>query len=106
MSNKFPDFMNMDLSKFTWSGCFLVILSVGVIFGAAIGAIYVLKLCGVDVDDKQSRLPKVVGVLVGLAAAGAFFNLGKYLLGRMGLSIQRPDEVNTPRKRRRDDDDE
>jgi hypothetical protein len=101
MSNKFPDFMNMDLSKMTWSGCLLIVLSVGVIFAAAVGAIYVLKLCGVDVDSKESRTPKVVGVVIGVAVAGAFFNLGKYLLERMGLSIQRREDAEGHTTRRR-----
>ena len=88
--SRFPDFMHTDLTKLTCGGCLLVLLSVLVACGAAIGGILLMALApAFSPQARPGRWMVVVLVLGGLAVGAGFYQLGRFLMRRLGLRMYR-----------------
>jgi Kef-type K+ transport system membrane component KefB len=89
--SRFPDFMHMDLTKVTCGGCFLILLSLALAFGTAIGggALLLWLFPGLSSQGSPDRWLMVPLVVAGFAVAGGAFQLGRHLLKRLGMRIYR-----------------
>ena len=89
--SQFPDFMRIDLSKLTFSGCFLVLLSFVLALGAAIGVGFLVAQLfpGLTNQGRPGRGIMVAAVIAGFAIGAGFFQLGRFLMRRMGLRMYR-----------------
>ncbi len=95
MSEKPPDFWNLDLGKLTWAGWLLMLLTLGTLIGTAVGLIGVTESLGLRLEPGETRRPGWVKWAVFVPALGAAcgaFALGRWSLGRAGLSILRQDK--------------
>jgi hypothetical protein len=108
--SRFPDFMHMDLSKLTCSGCFLIVLSFVVAIGTAVGgALLVNLLFPGALAGRRDRWLMGLLLIGGLAVGGGFFQLGSFVLKQLGLRLYRngqdpAEESKTVYRRRRDED--
>ncbi len=89
--SQFPDFMRMDLTKLTFSGCFLVLFSFLLAFGAAIGVgfLAVQLFPGLAHEGKPGRGIMGMSLVAGFAVGAGFFQLGRLFMRQMGLRMYR-----------------
>ena len=86
-----PDFWNLDLRKLTWCGWLLMLLTVVTFFGAAVALAGLYRALGWDGDHGRGWVRAAI-FLPALGAACAVFALGRWGLGRAGLTVLRPDK--------------
>jgi hypothetical protein len=89
--SRFPDFMHVDLTKITCSGCFLILLSLLLAFGTAVGGGILLMglFPGLFPEGRPERWLAVLLLFGGFALGGGAFQVGRFLLKRLGLRIYR-----------------
>jgi len=89
--SRFPDFMRIDLTKLTFSGCFLVLFSFVLAFGAAIGVgfLVVQLFPGLANQGRPGRGIMVMALVAGFAVGAGFFQLGRLAMRHMGLRMYR-----------------
>jgi hypothetical protein len=85
-----PDFMHLDLTRLTWAGWLLLLLTLGVVAGACVGIMLALWALGVVTEPGKHRGVAAVVLIVSLGAGGGFFAGGRRLLQGAGLPILRP----------------
>ena len=89
MGDRFPEFMHTDLTKLTWSGWLLLLVTLGVVVATAL-VLGLLLVVGFGVAVGQgNRWVMAVILIVALGAGGGVFQLGKHLLARAGFPILR-----------------
>src|SRR5579872_3037134 len=89
-----PDFWNLDLTKLTWAG-WLLLLTLGTVIGTAVALMFVAESLGFHRDPGETSRPGLLKWAICVPALGAgcgAFALGRWCLGRAGLSILRPDK--------------
>ncbi len=98
--SRFPDFMHMDLSKVTCGGCLLILFSLFLAFGTAVGGAVLLMglFPGLFPDNRPERWLIGLLLIVGFAVGAGCFQLGRLAMTRLGLRFYRegrqpPDEV-------------
>ena len=92
----FPDFMRMDLTKLTCSGCLLILFSLLLALGAAIGGgLLLLTLFpGWFPDGRPERWMMGLLLVAGFAVGAGCYQLGRFAMKRLGLRMYR--EGHTP----------
>jgi hypothetical protein len=97
MSDRFPDFMRMDLSNDDLERLFFGVPFIVGGLGAtiAIGAVLNLIFPGFIESARQERWLLLVAFVPGFAAGAGFFRLGSWALTRLGLGVQRTGEAAT-----------
>jgi hypothetical protein len=92
MPEKPHDFWNLDLTKLTWSGWLLMLLTVATVLGVAVVVMLTLEALGFQrhaTDWRSGRWMAVLGVGVGIAAGAGVFAGGRWLCNRLGCPILR-----------------
>ena len=92
MAEKGPDFWNLDLTKLTFVGWLLILLSIGTLIGTLIAMAALLTALGFKrnvEDNRGNRMMAILAFIPSLGAASGVFLLGRMLLERMGLRITR-----------------
>ena len=95
-----PDYWNLDLRRLTWCGWLLMLLAVVTLFGAALALAGLYRALGWDGDHSRGWV-KLVIFLPALGASCAVFALGRWGLGRAGLSVLRQDKRRREKARER-----
>jgi hypothetical protein len=85
-----PDFMHLDLTRLTWAGWLLLLLTLGVVVGACVGMMLALGALGVMTEVGKSRGVVAAVLVASFAVGGGFFAGGRLLLQGAGLPILRP----------------
>jgi len=89
--SRFPDFMHADLTRLTCGGCALILLSVLLALGTAVGGGVLLCALapGLFTGGKPDRW--LIGVLfaAGLVVGAGFYQAGRMLLRGVGLRFYR-----------------
>jgi hypothetical protein len=88
-----PEFMHLDLTRLTWAGWLLLLLTLGVVIGACVGIMLTLGALGVVTEMGKSRGVVAAVLVVSFAAGGGFFAGGRLLLQGAGLPILRPEKA-------------
>jgi hypothetical protein len=92
------EFWKIDLSKLTWSGWLLIIVTIGTLLGVLIGMMALFEALGVHHDPVNNRNNRWMAVLAFIPAIGAacgVFVVGRKMFDRLGCPI-----LSTERKRR------
>jgi O-antigen ligase len=89
--SRFPDFMHIDLTRVTCSGCLLILLSLVLAVGTALGGAMLLMLLfpALFPEGKPDRWLMVVLLVAGFAVGGGFFQLSRFVMQRLGLRMYR-----------------
>lgn len=94
MTEKPPEFWNLDLTRLTWRGWLLILLAIGTVMAVSIPLLGLLTTLvggrGAPGRDAVPRWMGIVAVVVGVGAGSAVFELGRRLLLRAGFPITRP----------------
>jgi hypothetical protein len=91
MAERSPDFWNLDLTKLTWAGWLLMLLTLATLIGVAVALMALYEALGWS-EQRSRGWIKVAVILPAVAAASGTFVLGRWCLSRAGLSIFRPDK--------------
>jgi hypothetical protein len=92
MAEQPHDFWNLDLSKLTWSGWLLMLLTIGTVIGILVAVIGVLDALGFRRDPVANRGDRWMGLVAfvpALAVGCGVFVGGRHLFERLGCPIQR-----------------
>jgi len=91
MAEKHGDFWNLDLTKLTWSGWLLILLSIGVVVAVMLAMIALLAALGFPISDRSGnkRWLGLVALIPALGAGSGVFVLGRRLLDQWGAPIMR-----------------
>jgi hypothetical protein len=96
MTEKSPDFWNLDLTRLTWSGWLLILVAIATVLAVAVALIGLLEVLGLRHDPVNNRNNRWMGLFAlapALAAGSGVFVLGRWIFNRLGLPIlrSRPD---------------
>jgi hypothetical protein len=86
------EFWNIDLTKLTWSGWLLILVTVGTALSVMIAVVGLLHVLGFQRDPTQTSSGRWVGAVAlvpGLAIGSGVFAGGKWLFERAGCPILR-----------------
>jgi hypothetical protein len=95
MAEKPTEFWNLDLTRLTWTGWLLMLLTVGTVLGALAAGIGLMEALGFRADPADRRKDRWLAAVAFVPAAAlgcGVFEGGRRLLQRAGMPITRPEK--------------